>query len=89
MTAETIAMATDRPLLAVGAAEIGVKPEFAEINLQEIFDDAARWEAVLLVDEADIFVEERRENDLDRNALVSVLLRCLEVYDGKSLQKIA
>lgn len=56
LTAETIALATDRPLLAVAVADIGVEPEAAEANFQDIFDDAARWEAVLLVDEADNFL---------------------------------
>ena len=35
-----------------------------------------------MMDEADVFVEERMKGDLERNALVSVLLRCLEYYDG-------
>ena len=38
--------------------------------------------AVVLLDEADIFLEERTLNDLQRNALVSVFLRVLEYYSG-------
>lgn len=83
LTAETIALATGRPLLAVSVAEIGVEAHEAERRLADVFVDATRWEAVLLLDEADIFVEERIKGDLHRNALVSVLLRCLEYYDGK------
>jgi SpoVK/Ycf46/Vps4 family AAA+-type ATPase len=37
---------------------------------------------VVLLDEADIFLEERTLADLERNALVSVFLRVLEYYDG-------
>jgi hypothetical protein len=37
---------------------------------------------VVLLDEADIFLEERDLKDLNRNALVSVFLRALEYYDG-------
>ena len=37
---------------------------------------------VVLLDEADVFLEERDMKDLKRNALVSVFLRALEYYDG-------
>jgi len=39
---------------------------------------------VLLLDEADVFLEERSTGttDLERNSLVSVFLRILEYYDG-------
>ncbi|KAJ8110721.1 hypothetical protein OPT61_g6504 [Boeremia exigua] len=82
LTAETIALTTGRPLLTVSVAEIGVIAQDAEKSLTSVFADAARWEAVLLMDEADVFVEERTKTDLQRNALVSVLLRCLEYYKG-------
>ena len=37
---------------------------------------------VVLFDESDVFLEERSQADLKRNALVSVFLRVLEYYDG-------
>jgi hypothetical protein len=37
---------------------------------------------VVLLDEADVFLEQRTLQDLQRNALVSVFLRVLEYYDG-------
>jgi hypothetical protein len=37
---------------------------------------------VVLLDEADVFLEVRDTKDLNRNALVSVFLRQLEYYDG-------
>jgi SpoVK/Ycf46/Vps4 family AAA+-type ATPase len=83
LTAETIAMATGRPLLTVSVAEIGVAYQQAEKILTEVFVDAARWEAVLLMDEAEVFVEQRSTQDVERNALVSVMLRCLEYFEGK------
>lgn len=82
LTAETIALTTGRPLLTVSVAEIGVTARDAEKSLTPVFADAARWGAVLLMDEADVFVEERTKGALERNALVSVLLRCLEYYKG-------
>lgn len=83
LTAETIALATGRPLLVVSVAEIGTDATRAEARLNTVLANATRWRAVLLVDEADVFLEERARNDsADRNALVSVLLRCLEYYEG-------
>lgn len=40
------------------------------------------WRAVLLIDEADVFLERRSLHDLHRNAMVSVFLRVLEYYAG-------
>ncbi|KAH7063104.1 hypothetical protein B0J12DRAFT_157935 [Macrophomina phaseolina] len=83
LTAEAVALATGKPLLPVSVAEIRTEPAEAEQMLEDIFDDASRWNAVLLVDEADVFLEERIGNqDIKRNTLVSVLLRVLEYYDG-------
>lgn len=39
-------------------------------------------DAVVLLDEADVFLEQRSFQNLKRNALVSVFLRVLEYYDG-------
>ncbi|KAF6816154.1 hypothetical protein CMUS01_12327 [Colletotrichum musicola] len=82
LTAETVALATGKPLLSVTTAEIGIEPKEAERNLTEIFQHASRWEAVLLIDEADVFLEERKgTKDIQRNSLVAVLLRVLEYYE--------
>lgn len=83
LTAETMALATSRPLLVVSVAEIGTKAQNAESNLNFFFALAARWGAILLIDEADVFLEERlRSDNPERNMLVSVLLRSLEYYEG-------
>jgi len=41
-----------------------------------------KWGCVLLLDEADIFLQKRDRADLRRNSLVSVFLRVLEYYSG-------
>ena len=43
---------------------------------------AHQWKALLLLDEADVFVKQRTSNDLVRNGLVSVFLRKLEYCQG-------
>ena len=43
---------------------------------------AHAWNALLLLDEADVFLQRRAELTLERNRLVAVFLRKLEYYDG-------
>ncbi|KAI9692346.1 MAG: hypothetical protein M1822_006577 [Bathelium mastoideum] len=83
-TAESVALATGKPLFSVSVSDIGMKPEDVQGKLNRIFNLAARWEAVLLFDEADVFLESRGmdKGDLTRNSLVTVFLRILEYYDG-------
>jgi ATPase family associated with various cellular activities (AAA) len=45
-------------------------------------DIAHSWGAVLLLDEADVFLEQREHQDVNRNALVSIFLRLLEYFQG-------
>ena len=47
-----------------------------------IFQIANQWEAILLLDEADVYLEKRSSQNLHRNGLVSVFLRKLEYYTG-------
>ncbi|CAG8955733.1 hypothetical protein HYFRA_00010999 [Hymenoscyphus fraxineus] len=83
LTAETVAKLTGKPLFIVSVAEIGLNPSRAEQNLEKLFALASKWEAILLVDEADVFLETRGStSSAGRNALVSVLLRVLEYYQG-------
>lgn len=70
MTVECIANDTQRPLLALTAADIGLR-EKSEDQLRMWFTLAAKWDAILLIDEADLFLERRREGDVDRNSLVT------------------
>lgn len=42
-----------------------------EKRLLKWFQLAEKWGAVMLIDEADVFLERRSTNDLKRNSLVS------------------
>jgi len=57
-------------------------PERLESNLEDIFDYAVTWGAILLLDDADIFLQDRDDNSIERNALVSIFLRTLEYFTG-------
>ncbi|KAL9115721.1 MAG: hypothetical protein Q9227_000089 [Pyrenula ochraceoflavens] len=70
-TVECIAAAFSRPLLALTIADIGSDEGRIERELTKWFDLATSWNAVVLIDEADIFLEQRQMRDLARNGLVS------------------
>ncbi|KAI1172358.1 P-loop containing nucleoside triphosphate hydrolase protein [Nemania sp. FL0916] len=70
-TAECVADYTKRPLFAVTCGDIGDNPRLVETNLERNFQLAHKWGCVLLLDEADIFLSKRDNNDITRNAIVS------------------
>ncbi len=82
LTAEGISELLKCPLYMVSAGELGTDPGRLEHQLQQILDIAHTWGAVLLLDEADVFLEKREVHDIHRNALVSIFLRLLEYFQG-------
>lgn len=56
--------------------------EKVDKQLTLILELSHRWSAVLLLDEADVFLQERDTKDVARNALVSIFLRQLEYFQG-------
>ncbi|EIM79449.1 P-loop containing nucleoside triphosphate hydrolase protein [Stereum hirsutum FP-91666 SS1] len=83
LTAEAVAEHLKRPLYMVGAQELSTdSPSSLESSLKTILSLATAWDAVLLIDEADVFLEKRSMHEIQRNALVSVALRVLEYHRG-------
>ncbi|KAI7383006.1 hypothetical protein KC336_g18476, partial [Hortaea werneckii] len=81
-TVEGISEWLRRPLISLSVADIGTTETRVEQELMKWFDLAEAWNAVLLVDEADIFLEQRKNRDLLRNGLVSAFLRRMEYFRG-------
>lgn len=82
LTAEGIAELLKCPLYMVTAGELGTSPQMLEAELDKVLNLAHAWGAVLLLDEADVFMEKRNMQDINRNALVSIFLRLLEYFQG-------
>ncbi|EKJ74400.1 hypothetical protein FPSE_05407 [Fusarium pseudograminearum CS3096] len=74
MTAECVAESLHCPLYHTTMGELGPNVKAIEEQLQITFTRIQQWSAILLFDEADAFMAERSENDLERNALVSGML---------------
>lgn len=75
LTAEALAEKVQRPLYMLTAGELGRTPESIEAALVKVLSMTAKWNAVLLLDECDVFLEERTSSRIEHNAIVAVFLR--------------
>ncbi|KAG0616487.1 hypothetical protein M758_5G119300 [Ceratodon purpureus] len=83
LTAESIAEKLHRPLWSMSVFELGMEAEDLEEKLTEILDIALQWRAVLLLDEADVYLEKPTSNgNPNRAAMTAIFLRLLEYYRG-------
>ncbi|KAL7535480.1 hypothetical protein ACHAXR_006515 [Thalassiosira sp. AJA248-18] len=82
LTAEAIAELLKKPLYVVTAGDLGITAAEVEKSFGSVLDLCSTWDALVLVDEADIFLEARSSIEIQRNALVCVMLRLLEYYYG-------
>lgn len=76
-TAEVFAEFKERPLYTVQCSQLGLSAQEVEKNLSVILERANRWNAILLLDEADVYIR-KRGTDLEQNAIVGTFLRILE-----------
>ena len=81
LTAEVYSEVVGKPLYRVHSGQLGITAASVEQNLSEILRRAARWDAILLLDEADVYIR-CRDNDLQHNAIVAEFLRTLEYFKG-------
>ncbi|PLB50093.1 P-loop containing nucleoside triphosphate hydrolase protein [Aspergillus steynii IBT 23096] len=82
LTAESVAEEMRQPLYLMSASELGETATEVEESLEQVLQLTSKWNAILLLDECDMFLEARSTADLRRNRLVSVFLRQLEYYRG-------
>ncbi|KAJ5713103.1 uncharacterized protein N7483_010284 [Penicillium malachiteum] len=74
LTAESVAEITQKPLNRVTCSNVGTKAEQAEKYLESVLSLGRHWGCVVLLDEADVFLEKRSLEDLERNALVATFI---------------
>ncbi len=81
LTAEVYSEIIKRPLYRVHSGQLGLNVAEMEKVLKETLIRAQRWGAVMLIDEADVYIK-RRSDNLASNAVVGVFLRVLEYFNG-------
>jgi ATPase family associated with various cellular activities (AAA) len=82
LTAEAIGEELRRPILVIAVSDLGTDPTNVEIRLGSFLRTAEKWDSIVLLDEADIFLEQRGRHDIFRNAMVGVFLRLLEYHNS-------
>ncbi|KAI1383099.1 P-loop containing nucleoside triphosphate hydrolase protein [Hypoxylon trugodes] len=87
LTAECVAEATGKALVTATMGDLNQEnvPGIFEVRLKRLLQFATIWKAVVLLDEADVFLEGRSETageGTSHNALVAVFLKYLEYFSG-------
>lgn len=81
LTAEVYSEIIRRPLYRVHSGQLGLNVTEMEQALKDTLTRAQRWGAVMLIDEADVYIR-RRDDNMAANAVVGVFLRVLEYFNG-------
>jgi len=81
LTAEVYSEIIQRPLYRVHSGQLGLNVAEMEKALKDTLTRAQRWGAVMLIDEADVYIK-RRDDNIAANAVVGVFLRVLEYFNG-------
>ncbi|PMD41741.1 P-loop containing nucleoside triphosphate hydrolase protein [Hyaloscypha variabilis F] len=82
LTAEAMAALTGRPLYTLTGGFLGMDADKVNRELRLAFERAKAWNAIVLIDEADVYLASRDKLDLQRTLLVSVFLHRLEYFEG-------
>lgn len=82
MSAESVAEYLQKPLYYVSVGELGTDPEQLERSLNDVMRIAESWDAIILLDEVDVFAINRIGASIERNAMTAIFLRMLERYNG-------
>ena len=81
LTAEVYSEVVGKPLYRVHSGQLGTTAQTVEAALSDILKRASRWDSILLIDEADLYIR-KRDNNLEHNAIVAEFLRTLEYFSG-------
>ncbi|KAJ5701260.1 hypothetical protein N7488_008808 [Penicillium malachiteum] len=89
LTAEAVADKVRKPLYILSAGELGQDARSIADRLDSVLKLTEKWDAVLLFDECDVFLQERSVSNMAHNEIVAVFLkiltrsiRLLEYYRG-------
>lgn len=75
LTAEAVSDYVRRPLYMLNVGELGTKAKDVESRLQMVLELTEKWNAILLFDECDVFMQKRTTDNLAHNEIVAVALR--------------
>lgn len=82
LTAEASCEFLERPLYILNVGDLGTNVETMETIMTRVLEYATRWNAIILIDEVDIFIEIRDSHNTHSNAMVCTFLKFLEYNTG-------
>ncbi|KAF3009108.1 hypothetical protein E8E14_009906 [Neopestalotiopsis sp. 37M] len=89
LTAECLAEKFGIPLYSVTPGDLGVHAGTLDRNIQTVLQHARNWKAIVLFDDADVYVAGRNGHNLERAALLPTFLRHLESSDCLSFISVS
>jgi len=85
LLAEALAEYLEMPFYPFDSSDLGSSPSDLEAGLKQVGARAKRWNALMLWDEAEIYIENRNESGWGSHAFVAVSLQYLESFQGGML----
>ncbi|KAF5588567.1 AAA family ATPase [Fusarium pseudocircinatum] len=79
---ECISEHVRRPLYRITAGGLTIDVSNLEKEIRRIFELGTRWNAILLLDEADVLMCQRKAGAVEMNSVVAAFLQVLEYYEG-------
>ncbi|RKK88613.1 hypothetical protein BFJ68_g14221 [Fusarium oxysporum] len=80
--AEALAEVARKPLYRLTPYEIGIELNQVENNIKEAFYLGDIWNAVILLDDCDIFLGQGQNQTLSGNSIASIILEAIDNYSG-------
>ncbi|EEU36554.1 uncharacterized protein NECHADRAFT_81263 [Fusarium vanettenii 77-13-4] len=82
LMAEAIADHLHRPLYRLEAKDLGTQAASLGTNFKRVSELTTAWNAIILLDEAEVFMAPREPGHVSQNGLSSAFLRELEYFSG-------
>lgn len=81
LLAQVMSETLSKVLYSIHCGHLGTDPKSVKNNLEAALERGHKWGAVVLLDEADVYIR-RRGDDVTHNAIVASFLQSLEYFDG-------
>ncbi|KAH7035766.1 P-loop containing nucleoside triphosphate hydrolase protein [Microdochium trichocladiopsis] len=89
LTVTAISEVLKCPLYTISTNEMGSSAAYLAAFLRQVFENCRSWGAILLISDADVYLENRTMRNTHRNSIVNVFLRQLSSFCGTMFLKTA
>lgn len=82
LTVEAAAEMAQKPLLVVSPGDVGGDPFNVEFHLGNTLEICKKWDAILLIDDPEVYLEPKPTASVERPAMVSAFLHAVQYHHG-------